>query len=45
MIGELGGEEQQGNGYDRFEVDATYNLRYIGTGSGQQHDYLQGEDL
>ena len=28
-IGEFGGEEQQGDGHDRFEVDANYTLKYI----------------
>ena len=31
MIGEFGGEEQHGDGQDKFEVDAKYNLRYIDT--------------
>ena len=35
MIGEFGGEEQQGDGHDRFEVDANYTLRYIANGSSQ----------
>ena len=32
-IGEFGGEEKHGDGQDRFEVDAKYNLRYISTES------------
>ena len=28
-IGEFGGIEQQGDGWDRFEVDGPYNIRYI----------------
>ena len=43
MIGEFGGEEQHGDGQDKFEVDAKYKLRYIATESSPQIDVLQGE--
>ena len=45
MIVEFGGIEQQGNGYDRFEVDSKYNVRYIAAESNQQNDDLQDEEL
>ena len=35
-IGEFGGEEQQGDGHGRFEVDANYTLKYIGPSGAVQ---------
>ena len=45
MIGEFGGEEQRGDGRDKFEVDAKYNLRYIAKEYSSQIDVLPGEAL
>ena len=45
LIGEFGGEEQEGDGHDKFEVDNNYDLRYIATGSSKHNYVLQGDEL
>ena len=44
-IGEFGGEEQCGDGQDRFEVDAKFNLRYIATETVPQLDVVQDQPM
>ena len=42
-IGEFGGEEQRGDGQDRVEVDANFNLRYISVETIPQIYVVQDE--